>query len=490
MGIKVALEHRTSYTFDRLVEVHPHVVRLRPAPHSRTPIEAYSLQVEPADHFINWQQDAFGNFLARLVFPSRARSLTITVGLIADMKVINPFDFFIEDWADHIPFEYPKALAEDLKPYLRPVDEGDEGSGPGDLAAAWVKNFSIAPGTRTIDFLVALNRAVNADVGYSVRMEPGVQTPDHTLRTGIGSCRDSAWLLVSIVRQLGYAARYVSGYLVQLTSDVEALDGPSGPAADFTDLHAWAEVYIPGAGWICLDPTSGLFAGEGHIPLACTPDYASAAPVVGATDKCETEFSFSNTVTRIHEDPRVTKPYTEEQWAEIQATGFLVDNDLAKGDVRMTMGGEPTFVSVDDMESPEWNTAADGRQKRILAHDLIFRLRDQFGQDGMLHYGQGKWYPGEPLPRWQYGLFWRKDGYPVWKNIKLTAHETIEKKYTQADAARFATELARHLAVSTDNVRAAYEDIFYFLWTEGQLPDNIDPLKANLKDPLERRTLA
>ena len=204
MGIKVALEHRTSYTFDRLVEVHPHVVRLRPAPHSRTPIEAYSLQVEPADHFINWQQDAFGNFLARLVFPNRARAVTITVGLIADMKVINPFDFFIEDWAEHIPFEYPKALAEDLKPYLRPVDEGDEGSGPGDLTQAWVKNFTVAPGTRTIDFLVALNRAVNADVGYSVRMEPGVQTPDHTLRTGIGSCRDSAWLLVSILRQLGY----------------------------------------------------------------------------------------------------------------------------------------------------------------------------------------------------------------------------------------------------------------------------------------------
>ncbi|HNA52184.1 MAG TPA: transglutaminase N-terminal domain-containing protein, partial [Mycobacterium sp.] len=133
MGIKVALEHRTSYTFDRLVEVHPHVVRLRPAPHSRTPIEAYSLEVEPADHFVNWQQDAFGNFLARLVFPSRTRNLTIKVGLIADMKVINPFDFFIEDYAETFPFSYPKALREDLEPYLRPVDEGEEGSGPGEL---------------------------------------------------------------------------------------------------------------------------------------------------------------------------------------------------------------------------------------------------------------------------------------------------------------------------------------------------------------------
>ena len=233
MSIKVALEHRTGYTFDRLVQVYPHVVRLRPAPHSRTPIEAYSLRIEPADHFINWQQDAVGNFLARLVFPNPTRKLSITVGLIADLKVINPFDFFIEDWAEKWPasseFSYSGELADDLKPYLRPVDEDGDGSGPGELVRAWVRNFSVPDGTRTIDFLVALNRAINSDVAYTVRMEHGVQTPDYTLRAGIGSCRDSAWLLVSILRQLGLAARFVSGYLVQLASDVEALDGPSGP---------------------------------------------------------------------------------------------------------------------------------------------------------------------------------------------------------------------------------------------------------------------
>src|SRR6201994_3915052 len=361
MTIKVALEHRTSYTFDRPVRVYPHVVRLRPAPHSRTPIEAYSLRIEPEDHFINWQQDALGNFLARLVFPNPTRSLTITVGLIADLKVINPFDFFIEDWAEQIGFEYPKGLAEDLKPCLRPVDEGGEGSGPGDLVQAWVKNFSVAPGTRTIDFLVALNRAVNADVGYSLRMEPGVQTPDHTLRTGIGSCRDSAWLLVTILRRLGLAARFVSGYLVQLTSDVEALDGPSGPAADFTDLHAWAEVYIPGAGWIGLDPTAGLFAGEGHIPLAATPQPASAAPITGGVEPCESVLEFSNTVTRIHEDPRVTLPYTDEAWQTICDVGRQVDERLAAGDVRLTIGGEPTLLSggiPPAQSSPEGTTAA------------------------------------------------------------------------------------------------------------------------------------
>jgi uncharacterized protein (DUF2126 family)/transglutaminase-like putative cysteine protease len=462
MGIKVALEHRTSYTFDRLVEVHPHVVRLRPAPHSRTPIEAYSLTVEPSDHFINWQQDAFGNFLARLVFPNRARSLTITVGLIADMKVINPFDFFIEDWAEHVGFTYPKALAEDLKPYLRPIDENGEGSGPGDLTQAWVKNFSVAPGTRTIDFLVALNRAVNADVGYSLRMEAGVQTPDHTLRTGIGSCRDSAWLLVSILRQLGLAARFVSGYLVQLTSDVEALDGPSGPAADFTDLHAWTEVYIPGAGWIGLDPTSGLFAGEGHIPLSATPHPESAAPITGATEPCQTTLDFSNVVTRVHEDPRVTLPYTEAAWGAINALGARVDERLAAGDVRLTVGGEPTFVSIDNQVDPEWAIEADGPHKRQRASDLAARLKKVWAPQGLVQRGQGKWYPGEPLPRWQIGLHWRTDGGPVWTNEALLADPWPSQPQTVAIAPDAGQQvlgaIADGLGLPASQVRPAYED--------------------------------
>ncbi|WP_283614813.1 DUF2126 domain-containing protein [Mycolicibacterium poriferae] len=463
MGIKVALEHRTSYAFDRLVEIYPHVVRLRPAPHSRTPIEAYSMQVEPADHFVNWQQDAFGNFLARLVFPTRARVLTITVGLIADLKVINPFDFFIEEYAEQIGFTYPKALANDLKPYLKPVDDVAEGSGPGELAAAWVENFSVAPGTRTIDFLVALNRAVNADVAYSVRMEPGVQTPDFTLRSGIGSCRDSAWLLVSILRQMGLAARFVSGYLVQLTSDVEALDGPSGPTADFTDLHAWTEVYIPGAGWIGLDPTSGLFAGEGHIPLAATPHPESAAPITGATGKAETTLEFSNLVTRVHEDPRVTLPYTEESWAAINALGEVVDDRLRTGDVRLTVGGEPTFVSIDNQVDPEWTTDADGPHKRQRASALAARLKNVWAPNGLVQRSQGKWYPGEPLPRWQIGLLWRTDGEPLWTDDALLADPWPEEAVAAAPASDDAahallTAVADALRLPAAQVRPAFED--------------------------------
>jgi uncharacterized protein (DUF2126 family)/transglutaminase-like putative cysteine protease len=482
MGIKVALEHRTSYTFDRLVEIYPHVVRLKPAPHSRTPIEAYSLEVEPADHFINWQQDAFGNFLARLVFPNRARQLTITVGLIADLKVINPFDFFIEDFAEQVPFTYPKALREDLKPYLRPVDEDVEGSGPGPLVQEWVRNFAVIPGTRTIDFLVNLNQAVNGDVGYSLRMEPGVQTPDHTLRTGIGSCRDMTWLLVSILRQLGLAARFVSGYSVQLTSDVAALDGPSGVAADVTDLHAWAEVYIPGAGWIGLDATSGMFAGEGHIPLSATPHPASSAPITGATGLAETTLDFSNTVTRIHEDPRVTLPYTEAAWNAIVDLGAKMDKRLTEDDVRLTVGGEPTFVSIENQVDSEWTTDADGPHKRERASVLAARLKKAWAPQGVVQRSQGKWYPGEPLPRWQIGLIWRADGQPLWRDETLLADPWPDPA-TRADDAEVDSDVPRQvltavaagLGLPDTQVRPVYEDPLSRLAAAVRLPEG-DPV--------------
>ncbi|WP_280831022.1 transglutaminase family protein [Mycolicibacterium frederiksbergense] len=491
MGIKVALEHRTRYTFDRLVEVHPHVIRLRPAPHSRTPIEAYSLTVEPADHFINWQQDAFGNFMARLVFPNRTRTLSITVGLIADLKVVNPFDFFIEDYAEIWPpfglrasgssaaFQYPRALLKDLQPYLRPVDEYGEESGPGELVKAWVSNFTLPPGTRTIDFLVALNHAVNADVGYSIRMEPGVQTPDATLRAGIGSCRDSAWLLVSILRQMGLAARFVSGYLVQLTSDVKSLDGPSGPAADFTDLHAWAEVYLPGAGWIGLDPTSGLFAGEGHIPLSATPHPESAAPITGTTEPCESTLEFCNLVTRVHEDPRVTLPYTDSAWAAITRLGAEVDRRLAAGDVRLTIGGEPTFVSIDNQVDPEWTTDADGPHKRERAAVLAARLKDVWAPTGLIQHSQGKWYPGEPLPRWQIGLFWRTDGQPLWNDATLLADPWSGEPPALPDDAdqRILAEVAADFGLPASQVRPAYEDALSRLAADVRRPAG-DPVAA------------
>ena len=482
MSIRVACNHNTYYAFDRPVSVLPHVIRLRPAPHSRTPINAYSLKITPENHFINWQQDAFGNYLARLVFPEKTRELRIEVEIIADMTTYNPFDFFMEDYAENYPFAYNKLERGELTPYFQKVVTGPR-------LAKWLKKIDCKE-QRTIDFLIEVNRQLQSSIQYSVRMEPGVQSCETTLARKIGSCRDSAWLLVQILRHLGLASRFVSGYLIQLSADEKSLDGPSGPEADFTDLHAWTEVYIPGAGWIGLDPTSGLLAGEGHIPLACTPHPYSAAPVTGATEKCEVVFEHSNTVQRIHEDPRVTKPYSDEQWQMVNALGQLVDEELVAGDVRLTMGGEPTFVSIDDMEGDEWNTSADGPQKRHLAYNLTLRLRDTFTSGGLLHFGQGKWYPGEPLPRWAYSCFWRKDGVPVWRNPAMLADIHKDYKLSHTEALTFAERLTRLLGIRKNFLVAGYEDIFYWLWKEGTIPANLDPLKTDLKDPAERRALA
>lgn len=486
MSILVALNHRTHYRFDRPVSLSPHEIRLRPASHCRTNIQSYSLNIRPTDHFINWQQDPYGNYLARLVFPERATELEVVVDLVADMTVINPFDFFIEPSAERMPFTYSAQSAKELAPFLE-VDP----CGP--LLGAWLERFKLADhgeSNATTDFLVRLNQRLQSEIDYIVRLEPGIQSCEETLRLRRGSCRDSAWLLVQLLRNFGLAARFASGYLIQLVADVKPLDGPAGPKQDFTDLHAWAEVYIPGAGWVGLDPTSGLLAGEGHIPLACTASPSSAAPVIGSTGVCESELDFRMTVTRIHEDPRVTKPYTDEQWQAMEGLGRQVDADLRAGDVRLTMGGEPTFVSVDDMEGAEWNTEAFGPTKRRLAGDLLKRLKNRFAPGGLLHYGQGKWYPGEVLPRWALGCYWRLDGEPVWHDPALIADESVSYGYSADHAQKFAARLAERLNLDPAFAIPAYEDVWHYLMEEQKLPVNVDPLQRDLKDPVQRHTLA
>jgi uncharacterized protein (DUF2126 family) len=485
MTIRVALHHQTRYVFDRQVALSPHEVRLRPAPHCRTPIHSYSLRIEPEKHFVNWQQDAYGNYIARLVFPEKASSLSVTVDLVADMTVINPFDFFVEHWAERFPFDYPPQLATELAPYR-------EKETPGPRFTQWLdelRRTGFKAGENTVDVLVAINQCVQRDVKYLVRMEPGIQAPDETLRRAAGSCRDSGWLLVQALRHLGLAARFVSGYLIQLVSDQKPLDGPAGPTADFTDLHAWAEAYIPGAGWVGLDPTSGLLAGEGHIPLAATAFPSSAAPVSGFTDVCESTLEFEMKVTRIHEDPRVTKPFSDEQWAEIDALGRAVDRELEAGNVRLTLGGEPTFVSVDDMEGAEWNFTALSPKKWALAESLAWRLKERFAPGGLLFYGQGKWYPGEPLPRWALGLYWRRDGRPLWRNASLIARESGARETTLERAREFGTALAHELGVDPALAIPVYEDPIPLLSLEAGLPTNVDPSRVPLRDYDDRARL-
>ncbi len=485
MAIRVALSHRTSYRFDRHVDIGPHEIRLRPAAHCRTPIVGYSLSIQPESHFFNWQQDPYGNWVARLVFPEKADFLSIEVDLVADLTVINPFDFFVEEYAEKFPFAYAPALAKELIPFLETAPLGPR-------LTAWLDEFraTIKADEMTVLLLVRLNQLLQTQVRYLVRMEPGVQTPEETLAAGCGSCRDTGWMLVQILRHLGIAARFASGYLIQLTADVKPLDGPAGTDHDFTDLHAWAEAFVPGAGWIGLDPTSGLLAGEGHLPLACTADPGNAAPVVGQTEKCGVEFEFAMSVTRVHEDPRVTRPYTDAQWSDIDALGLAVDADLAAQDVRLTQGGEPTFVSVDDMDGPEWNYLALSPRKKELAGELLWRLKDRHAPAGLISEGQGKWYPGEPLPRWALGIHWRDDGEPLWRDEALIARTGQPGKATLDAARHFAARLAGALQLPEAFVLTAYEDVALLLETEAALPVNADPLQADLAEPGARARLA
>ncbi len=478
MSILVGLHHSTRYTYDRPINLGPQVIRLRPAPHCRTRIASYALKVTPAQHFVNWQQDPHGNWLARYVFPEKTKEFSIDVDLLADMEVVNPFDFFVEPYADVWPFRFPAELHEDLAVFSAPDP-------PGPRLKEFVQSISREPGN-TVDFLVALNQRLQHLIRYVIRMEPGVQTTEETLGSAAGSCRDTAWLLVQILRHIGLPARFVSGYLIQLRPDVKPLEGAAGAELDFTDLHAWTEVYLPGAGWIGLDATSGLLCGEGHIPLAATPHFSSAAPMSGLVEPCEVGFSYEMSVARIAEKPRVTAPFSDEAWTALDALGDKVDADLAAHDVRLTMGGEPTFVSVDDYQSEEWNTAALGQKKRERADDLIRRLRDRYAPGGLLHYGQGKWYPGEPLPRWSLSLFWRRDGVPIWRDASLIAHEVPQQDTSLGDAQRFAEGIAVRLGIMADYVQSAYEDPADRMIKQGLIPENIDPSDPKIDDPLER----
>ncbi len=361
MTTRIGFVHRTDYRFPRPVTLGPHVIRLRPSPHTRTTISSYSLEVEPKDHRLHWQLDPFGNWQARVFFMAPADRLQVTVDIIAELAVVDPFDFFVEPEATTWPFAYDQALLEDLAPYLETAP-----AGPG--LAAMLESIPRTP-LYTVDFLVDLNRRLATSIDYVVRLEPGIQTLEETLSLGSGSCRDTSWLLVQLYRHLGIAARFVSGYLIQLAGDP---DGSDGPAEDIPDLHAWAEVFLPGAGWIGLDPTSGMLTGEGHIPLAASPRPDHAAPITGTTELPSASFEHEMVVHRLGERPRPLRPFVADTWSAIDALARTIDERLhADTDLRIgrLQTGEPGGAIMAD-----WATSLTSLEGSAPSATDAFRL--------------------------------------------------------------------------------------------------------------------
>ncbi len=448
MSLQVALSHRTQYRYDKAVSLGPQVIQLRPAPHCRTPILSYALKITPATHLLNWQLDPYNNHLARLLFSEKTDEFVVEVDLVAELSPFNPFGFVLEVGVQDYPFRYAPELAKDLEPYLSVEPAGIQ-------FQSFLGKLSDKK-CGTISFLVDLNRRLRDEIAYVTRLDAGVQTCEQTLAKRTGSCRDSAWLLVQILRHLGIAARFVSGYLIQMAAEEHAPEDPNTPQNDSADFHAWAEAFLPGAGWIGMDPTSGLFAGEGHIPLVCTPSAARAAPIEGTVGSAQVDFTYAISIRRLNEVPRPCRPFSPEDWAQVERVAHQVDADLAAQNVRLTMGGEPTFVGIDEPESPQWNIDALGPMKRAHGLALIQCLRTRVAPGAMLHYGQGKWYPGEPLPRWALSCAWRVDRVPVWENIDLIARLDRPSSFAAAEAFQFMEALSRRLEVSSENMLPAY----------------------------------
>ena len=479
--MRVLLQHRSRYEYGRPATLGTHTIRLRPASHSKAKVETYSLHVEP-ECKLRWQQDPANNYVAQLTFPAGrpVTALELRVELAVDVRPVNPFDFFVDPRAERVPFPYAHAIAPDLAPYLDPTDDAYAG---GPLLRTFLDELPREG--KTMDFLVALNTAVNRRLRYVIREEAGVWTPEQTLAEGRASCRDSATLLVAALRSRGLAARFVSGYLVQLTDEGMIPDAPRGVTHDVVDLHAWAEAYIPGGGWIGLDATSGLLCGEGHVPLACTARPAAAAPIDGTSDVLADRVSFEMNVKRLGHEPRPTAPFPEEVWTELIAAGDRTDAALAAARLELTVGGEPTFTSRLHPELPEWNTDALGDTKLEQGITLANALRARLAPGGLLLHRFGKQYPGESLPRWALEIVARRDGVPLARN-----RTPGPPRATLADAERFAQALAAQLRVPEESLQPAFEDPWHYVHEEALLPVGVDPLRADLKSPEERRRLA
>lgn len=476
--MRVLIQHRSRYIYERPSLLGPQVIRLRPSDHTRARIETYRLAVSP-EHRMHWQRDPHGNHIARVTFKAgqRVAALEMVVELGVEIHPVNPFDFFLDDRVKKVPFRYPDRLDAELAPYL---DTGDPAYRLGKHTTELLKQLPWEGDT--VGVLIGMNAEIQKRVAYVIRDEAGVWTPEETLVNGRGSCRDSAVLLVAMMRARGIAARFVSGYLVQLTDEGMIPDEPKGVTRDVVDLHAWAEAYIPGAGWIGFDGTSGLLCGEGHIPLAATASPATAAPLDGTSELAATSVEFSTTIQRLGHEARPTAPYPDEVWTELLAAGDRADAAISLAGLDVWIGGEPTFTAREHQAREEWQGGALGPDKWRRGRLLADALRDRLAPGGCVLHRLGKAYPGESLPRWALDVIGRRDGHALWPQRTLTEAATPEASRAVG------THIANALGIAAE-LHPAFEDPWEVLRAEARLPADQDPRSAGLDDPEERRRL-
>lgn len=442
MSTRIALTQRYEYRFSRSVQLSTHWLRLRPAPHTAGRISAYSLRVHAETHYLNWLRDPFENHLARLDFPDPTDAVTLEIDLIAELEPVNPFEFLVEPFAASHPFDYPEQLRKELAPYLR---RGTSGS----KLNQFLKKLKLKSGYIT-EQIGAINEYVSNALAVTGPGNPGAIDLETVLHQGHGSAWELAWLLTLTLRNVGLAARVTQGYRIFLDAKAKT---------DTVSNHAWSEVFLPGAGWVGLDPCGGLFINEGYIPLASAPEPLRVLPIAGYRECCEETFNETISIRRL--SPKISSwPLNESQWADLKNLGHYIDSDLNAQNIKLAMAGGLSFVSAIDTQSPEWTVAALGDGKRFAAEQLLQRLWQRLAPGGVIHLGQGEQFGGESLPRW-----------------------------SLADAEQLAQQIADALGISDGFVMPAYEDGLSVLWQQRDLFNGM-PGADELGDPEKRRALA